>query len=408
MAIKAGNIITQGREFVIDRLQSAGPGNLNIPEEKIYELGNYESVATVRDIPDLSFDMESLDVSCEIEALLTGVDPSTLAADQEIDLDDSIPMDIISPFKSSGAFAAVRGIALPYLTLESSTYRFGVGANGTQSHTMRGDSIFYIPGTPRYEEFTNTGVGPYSFDETAIVYNYGGKVYFALSVMLRDSTTGAYKRLVLGDSYSNTSAAVTLSTDQSATYDTVCVTYGTATIASYTQNGNNPNGNPVHENVSTKVAAVRATDVDVYVGSFGATPVFSRWTGVQSFEVTRSVSLENDEEFGNTQFVDSSYDVAEVSGSIVVKALDASDLWDKIHEVTNVPTNEVIGPFTSVNLPVELRVTNPDTGDVEKTFYMPSVRFTPPSTSAQVQSKLETTFSFNDDLGKLYVYNGER
>jgi len=72
MAIKAGNIVHVGNEtVVIDRIQTAGPGNLNIPTEKIYELGNYQSVATIRDVPDLTFSMDSYDVSTEIETLLT-------------------------------------------------------------------------------------------------------------------------------------------------------------------------------------------------------------------------------------------------------------------------------------------------------------------------------------------------
>lgn len=72
MAIKAGNIVHVGNEtVVIDRIQTAGPGNLNIPTEKIYELGNYQSVATIRDVPDLTFSMDSYDVSTEIETMLT-------------------------------------------------------------------------------------------------------------------------------------------------------------------------------------------------------------------------------------------------------------------------------------------------------------------------------------------------
>jgi hypothetical protein len=47
MAIKGGQIIHAGNGVaVIDRIQTAGPGQLNIPTEKIYELGNYKSVAT--------------------------------------------------------------------------------------------------------------------------------------------------------------------------------------------------------------------------------------------------------------------------------------------------------------------------------------------------------------------------
>mgnify|MGYP001591248899 CR=1 FL=1 len=85
MAIKAGQILHDANGTVIDRIQSGGVSNLNIPEEKIYELGNYQSVATIRDTPDLSFDMESLDVSMEAECLLTGEDNTTMVNDDFVD-----------------------------------------------------------------------------------------------------------------------------------------------------------------------------------------------------------------------------------------------------------------------------------------------------------------------------------
>lgn len=82
MAIKGGQIIHAGNGVaVIDRVQSGGPGQLNIPTEKIGELGNYKSVATVRDIPDLSFSLESYDVSTEVEALVTGAYGGRTVAD---------------------------------------------------------------------------------------------------------------------------------------------------------------------------------------------------------------------------------------------------------------------------------------------------------------------------------------
>lgn len=73
MAIKGGAIITHANgSTVIDRIQDAGPGQVNIPTEKINELGNYKSVATVRDTPDLTFSYTSFDVTTETEAALTG------------------------------------------------------------------------------------------------------------------------------------------------------------------------------------------------------------------------------------------------------------------------------------------------------------------------------------------------
>ena len=142
MSIKAGAILHDANGFVVDRIQSAGPGNLNIPEEKIYELGNWQTIATVRDIPDLSFDLESFDTTCEFEALLLNINPNDLTASQALDFQDHVPLDIISPFKSRrNAFDIVKGLAVPYLTLERATYRFGLRQNAAQQFTLRGDSI---------------------------------------------------------------------------------------------------------------------------------------------------------------------------------------------------------------------------------------------------------------------------
>mgnify|MGYP007100040757 CR=1 FL=1 len=401
MAIKAGQILHDAHGFVIDRIQTAGAGNVNIPEEKIYELGNFKTVATVRDIPDLSFDLESFDVSCEIEALLTGVDPSSIVVGQEFDFANHIPVDINSPFKAgTNQYNIVKGVALPYLTMERAVYRFGMKQNATQQYTLRGDSIYYVPGTPYYQEFTNTGAATYSFSHTAIEYVESGASHYALCVTAVNSSTKAYKRLFQGTHYTNTSTGFTMLTDISATYDKLRVVFGSATAATYSQS--------VHENVSVKPAAVRGKDIDVYIGDSSATPVFTRWTGVQSIEVTRSVNLQNDEEFGNSHYVSSDYDVADVSGSVTMKPEDPTDLWDRIAQIANVATNKIIGPYTSVFLPIEIRISNPDTGAVVKTLYVPDARFKIPGIQGRVQQKVEVQIPFTSDGGTLLVYNGTR
>lgn len=399
MAIKAGQILHDVHGFVVDRIQTGGPGNLNIPEEKIKELGNYQTVATIRDIPDLSFDLESLDVSTEIEALLTYQVPSSISDGEEIDFVSAVPIDVISPFKAgSGLFTIVRGLALPYLTLENATYRFGTKANATQSFSLRGDSIFYAQGTPYYQEFTASGTGPYTLAHTALPYMDGADTLYALGVCYV-RTDGTFKRLFFGDDYTNTATTVTLLA-AAPVGSKVRVVYASATAASYAQT--------VHQGVSVKPAAVRGKDIDVYIGSTAATPVFSRWTGVQSFEVSWRVSLDNDEEFGNPHYVAQDYDVPEVGGTIVIRPRDPQDLWDKIYQVADVPSNEVAGPATSTTLPIELRINHPDTGARLKTLYIPDARFTPPPIQGRVGQKVEATFSFNSDGGVLKVYKGAR
>lgn len=400
MAIKSGQILHDINGYVIDRIQTAGVGNVNVPEEKIYELGNFQSVGTVRDIPDLSFDLESFDMSCEFEAILCGEDPEAVSDGDEFDFNNSMPIDVISPFKAAtNDYNTVRGIAIPYLTLERVTYRFGLRQNSTQQFTLRGDSVYYIPGTPYYKEYSNVGASTYTFDETAIVFEEAGSNVYALCVTAVNRTTKEYKRLFLGDDYTNTSGGFTTLSANSA-YDTLCVVYGSATPTTYPQE--------VHEDVSVKPASIRGKDIDVYLGTSGATPVFGRWNSVQSVEVTRSVSLENDEEFGNYHYVSSDYEVPDVTGSIVVKDRDPAGLWAKIAQIANVDSNKIVGAQTSVSLPVEIRISDPDSGDVIKTIYVPDARFQIPGLQGRVQTKQEVTFSFTSDGGQLLVYKGER
>lgn len=404
MAIKAGQILHDANGFVVDRIQTGGVSNLNIPEEKIYELGNYETVATVRDIADLSFEVESLDVSTEIEAIILGKDPSTILDGQALDFDDALPVDITSPFKASGAFTIVKGINIPNLTLESAAYRFGLRQNSTETFTFRGDTVHYIPGSPRQETFTlvdNTLT--YNFANTALVYNEGGDQYFALSACVKNETTNAYKRLFLGSDYTNTNADITLLRDYfDDGYTTLHVTYGTATVDTYSQ--------AVHEGTGVKPAAIRGKDIDVWVMNNSlATPALERWSGVQSFEVNWRVDLENEEEFGNYHFVAQDYDIADVTGSIGIRPADDEDLFDKIRQVANISNeNEIIGPYTSVPLEVEARISDPDGAGVIKTLYVEDARFLIPNVQGQVQQKLTVTFNFTSDGGNLVVYKGVR
>jgi hypothetical protein len=213
------------------------------------------------------------------------------------------------------------------------------------------------------------------------------------------TSTGQYRRLFYGVDYTDTTTAMTLTT-AAPVGSTIRVVYGSTAPANYPQT--------VHQDVSVKPAAVRGKDIDVYIGDASATPTFTRWTGVQNFEVTWRVNLDNDEEFGNYHYVSQDYDVPDVTGSITVRPRDAADLWDKIFQVGNITGTNIAGPNTSVGLPVELRINNPDTGARIKTLYIPDARFTPPPVQGRVGQKLEPQFSFQSDTGKLYVYAGAR
>lgn len=405
MAIKAGTFIHDVHGFVIDRIQTGGVSSLNIPQEKIYELGNYNSVAIVRDIPDLTFDIESFDVSTEVEALIHGIAPSNVLDGNEFTFNTTFPLDVISPFKAgNGAFNIVKGIVVPYLSLDTVDYKFGVKANASEKFTLRGDSVYYVPGSPYYQEFTlvnNTLT--YTLAHTALPYLENGNTIHVLGACVRDVTTGIYKRLFFGtdaNGYTDTGTTITTQTDWFDTgYTKLHVVYGSATAATYNAT--------VHEGTSVKPAAVRSKDILVYVGTAGSTSALVKWGGVQSVDIQRKVNLQNDEEFGNNHYVSTDYDTSDVTGSIVVRAADTAALWVLIEQITGTDTSHVSGPITTTTNELVVKIRDPDTGTILKTFAVPDARFTLPAASGKIQTKLDVTFQFQSDQGLLSVFRGD-
>lgn len=156
MSIKAGSVLQIGRNVILDRIQAAGPGQVSIPEEKVRELGNFKTVGTVLDTPDVTYSLESFDASCELEALFLGRVAADDSAGQEYDLALCKPLDVVGQFKpdktAASPFTVVGSAAAPYLMPESIEYRFGVTDNGSISGSLRGDAIYYSRGTAYIDE----------------------------------------------------------------------------------------------------------------------------------------------------------------------------------------------------------------------------------------------------------------
>jgi hypothetical protein len=242
MAVKGGDIIHVANETaLIDRLQTAGPGQVNIRRETIYELGNYRSVGQVSDIPDLSFSMESQDVTPEMEAFLLDVDPATT---HEYDLAEARVVNIKSAFKpgqsATSPFVTATSAAIPCLRLEQMQYRFGVGnQNARQTATLRGDSLYYNPGSTYIQRVAGTGTAAQVIvsDQPAYGITEGGTFRRTLAV------TAGSRRLNFGSDYTESYGTVTANaavvtvtlTEAVAVEDTVAVTYASPTVESFPQ-----------------------------------------------------------------------------------------------------------------------------------------------------------------------------
>ena len=409
MAVKGGDLIHVGNLVLLDRAQTAGPGQVNIPTEKVYELGNYQSVGTILDIPDLSFPLESFDASAELESMLCGTNFATDAAGTEYDINECLPVDVASQFKrgktDADPFDVAVGVAVPYLALEQLTYRFGLQENATQSVTLKGDSIFYTPGSVYVQTAAGSGAAGQAIvlDEPAYPYN-GDPVNgtrYVLAVTLKSG-----RRLLPGVDYTETVGAGTTTkaitvtiTDAVAASDTIRVTYASDTVAQYPQAS--------HAVASaTRPAAIRGRNIKVFVGGVDVT---DQWTGVQSFNLDWRVTLDRDLEFGNSEVVAQDYDVPTVSGSIDFKPRSAQQLYQRIAQVAGAASEtEVVGALQQATLPLDIVLYSPTDGSVLKTLHVPDAKFTVPGYSGRVQQKLTVTFSFESDGGVLKVYKGAR
>jgi hypothetical protein len=433
MAIKAGQILHVANQFVVDRIQTGGAGQLNIPQEKVYELGNYRSVGIVRDVPDLTFSLECLDVDTEVEALLTGsTNPFADAASTKYQLALNKPIDIISPWKTPhGAFVSVHGVAVPNLYLESASYRYGLAENSGETFSLRGDSIYYVPGAPWQDIVAGDDLTAdvHTFaNGPALAYLEGGVTRYALSV----SVNG--QRLVRGTEYTDTTTTVTLLGEYSGltASDTVSIVYGSAASATYGQTGQAPfggtgNGHLVHQGTNVKPAAIRGKDIDVFfstaipgvdLGAGVGLPVEIRWPDVQSATLDWSVTLEEDREFGNPNAVGrDATDVPSVTGAIELKPRSVDAFYTRLRQITGVnDLARIMGPQSSIAGGLRIELRNPDSGGstasaagaVLKTHYVPAARFTMPGYTGTVQQKMTTTLNFESEDGVLETFKGVR
>ena len=447
MAIKAGQILHVANQFVVDRIQTGGPGDLNIPQDRVYELGNYQSVGIVRGVPDLSFNLECLDVDTEVEALLTGsVNPFADPTSTKYQLLTTQPLDITSPWKTPyGSFTAVQGVVIPNLALASASYRYGLNDNAGETFTLQGDSIYYCPGTP-WQDFTVVGGTPaaaFTYAHgPALSYQESGNTFHALCVSVNGvrctkvtDVTGMTDPTV----YSETGATGITFAVAPPTGAKVSICYASSTTPHGTwpaaQTGNDAYAagaapaNPehlAHQTVAVKPAAIRGKDIDVYfstsvagvdLGAGVGVAVEVRWPDVQSATIDWSQTLESDYEFGNARAVSrDATDIPGVTGSVELRPRSVDAFFARIQQITGKSATDVIGPQSAVVGALRVEIRNPESGGssavpvgtVLKTHYIPDARFTIPGYSGAVQQKLNVTVNFTSDTGSLETWKGPR
>ena len=112
--LASSEILFVGGNFIVDRIQSADV-NPNITNETIKQVGNTKAVGIIRDAPtQLTCTIESYDVTPKLEALVLGLNPTStdslgpgtdtgsgLTSGQQLDFNNQVPLNIISPIRST-------------------------------------------------------------------------------------------------------------------------------------------------------------------------------------------------------------------------------------------------------------------------------------------------------------------
>lgn len=410
MAIKSGELIHVGNQVLVDRAQTAGPGNLNVPQEIIFEVGNYQSVGIVRDIPDLRFDLESFDTSAQIEALLTNNDFASMASGTAIDMSTVRPLDVASQFKKGRTadtpFEIEASVAIPFVLASQIEYRYGLQQNAQQTVQLNGDAIYYAGGSTYIEEPTGAAAkAGYELLNTVIPYK--GDLVNGIRYVLAVTIEKSGKRLAYGVDYTETATGsganktVTVTVQPSAGVadsDKIRMIYQSDVKATYPQASHAPAS-------TVKPAAIRGKDIEVRVAG---TAITNRWSGVQSVDLTWSVQLDRDLEFGNASVIGQDFQVPEVRGTIEIKPRDVQELLTRVQQVAGVTDQSIVGPNTSITTSLEVILHSPYDGSILKTLWVPDARFTIPGFSGRVQTKLTVSFPFQSDTGVFYVYKGAK
>ncbi|MDQ1584483.1 MAG: hypothetical protein QOF36_2537 [Microbacteriaceae bacterium] len=414
MSVRAGEILHVAGNNVIDRIQSAGLGNVQVPIERILEVGNRETVDKVPGEPDFTFSLESLDVSVELLAFLSGRVSAaasgsasvaeTVADGTEFDWLDVAgrAINIASPWKdpSTGSAGVVEaGHLIPGYYVTRMAYRYGVTDNATQSVDLSGGAFFYGEFAPTEAFFTGDGAtDDFVTPNNAVGYRKGGA----------DGTTFKSVFGVIVDGTLQTEDV-----DYTVTPTTVGAGARTVTFTNPPANGadvrlcyftNAAKAFPqtVHASTLVKPGAVRGRNIKILVNG-------DRIGGVQSFELDATCTGTLEREMGTEDVVGYTLTETNANGTITIRAKDKDAFFTFLSEVTGVSRAEVFGWFNQNSVELEVLVENPkNPGQILKTLYVNDAQFQPPGTPARVNQATDFAITWESKRGSFKEYKGER
>lgn len=418
MSIRAGSILTVAGRNVVDRLQSAGLGDANIPIDTIREIGNDLVVDKIPGDPDFTFSMESWDVSTDLMAFLHGAIGDQAAnlppgnadpAGTRYRWEDCEFVNIVSPWKRNTGNAGGNigaGLIIPSYYVTRLAYRFGVADMATQTIELAGGSFYYAQAAPVEETAAGDGViTAFATSEAARALRVGGPASDVFQRIFGVLVDGVLQ--VKGVDYEETTAAVDAApgvatvefTNPPALNAQVRFAYFTDVAKAYPQ--------AVNADAILKPGAVRGRNIVLLVGERGVNQ--RRLPGVQTFELEATIDGEVDRELGNAEIIGRTINGTDVTGTASIRPKDIGAFFDTLSLVTGRDPDEVFDYMNLEMVPVEVQIQNPkDPSEILKTVFVEQGQFQPPGTPARVNAATDFSFAFNAMDGTFSEFKGAR
>jgi hypothetical protein len=421
MSVHAGTIVTVAGKSLVERIQSAGLGDVRIPIDTIREVGNELVVDKVVQEPDFTFTLEALDVSIEIEAILQGKVASGTGSAQvagyadpdgtEYAWENCQAINIASPWKdhatgSAGVVAA--GHLVPGYYPTRIRYQAGITDNFSTTVELGGGSFYYGKFAPKEDTYTGNGAtAAFVTTDPAVEYRKGGADGTTFKSVFGVLVDGVL--MVEGEDYTTTGGGASPGSAVTVTFvaaripangKTVRIAYFTSAAKAYPQ--------PVHSSTIVKPGAVRGRNICVSIASAGAS-TFEQVASVQSFSLEATVDSVVEREFCNEEPVGRTINGIDCSGDMTVRAKDYIAFFAILRKITGVNTDsEVVGFINQNPVQLKLEIQNPkDTGTTIKTLYVEDALFDIPGTPARVNQPTDFAMGWQSRSGTYSAFKGE-
>lgn len=418
MSVPAGSILTIGGLNVIDRLQDAGLQDPKVPTETVRETGNNLVVGKVLEEPDFSFKMSSLDVSCDMLALLNGKHGTITAAEgpshgdaagTEYHWETCGFINLTSPWKRNtgtegGNIEA--GVIVPTLFPKSLSYKFGVKDNATQEVTLQSGAYFMAEDYPM-EEFAAGNGTTASFEtaEECNVYKVGGHGSTEYQWIFGVLVNGVIQ--IKGVDYVEEGGA-----EPGKTATKVKIKFAkppaNAAVIRFCYFSVKPHALAQAVNAGTGItpAAVRGRDIEVLLGNPGGSPVTLR--GVQDISLQATWTGDIQRELGNQEVIGNTAIGTDCNGSISIEPKEIKALYAALQEMLGVESTEIFGAINQYPIPLTIVIRNPtNRGEILKSIFVSDALFQPPGETAKVNTSVVFPISWESELGTFTEVKGQ-